>query len=207
MGPGERRRGAGGCALATMARHGLNAPRHTIRSHRVVCPLPAASGLDWGRRLKQPPLAGLLEDREARLHHGRSGRQGYLVALPVVAAVVAVALLGMLGSKVAPEGKVRPSASGALAIAPGSPSPAHTLRADDPAPSPFDIPGFSTIRVNIGDTVTEGLPPDTLPLDADGGNFLYATGDNLFVLTSTQTTVSVGAARSCGHIERAAMSG
>lgn len=157
--------------------------------------------------MNQPPLAHFQEDREARLHHRKSDRRTYLVALPVVAAVVGVALLGVLGSKVAPDDKDRPAASAAIAVASGSPSPAHTLQSDNAAPSLIDIPGLTSMPASKGDALTEDLPPDTLPLDADGGNFLYGSGPNLFVVTAARTTVSVGQAHSCGQIERAAISG
>lgn len=155
----------------------------------------------------QPPIADFQEDREARLRHGRSGRRAYFVALPVIAAVVAVALLGMIGSRIAPGGKIRPSVSAELAVGSISPSPAHTLQWDNAAPSRIDIPGLTSLPSNASQVVPFDMPPDTLPFDSDSGNFLYGADQGLFVMTAKQTPFQVGTARPCGEIRQAAISG
>jgi hypothetical protein len=150
--------------------------------------------------MEQPPILELRDDREARLDRGRSGWRAYLVALPVVAAVAAVAFLGVIGPKGTPTGTTRPSAH-------PTPTPHWTAA---PTPSPIDVPGLSTIQVSDTNTVTAALPPDTLPLDADGDNFLYASAGGLYALASNQTPltpIQVATARPCGLIETASLSG
>jgi hypothetical protein len=61
--------------------------------------------------MEQPPVAQFHEDRETRLHHRRSGRRSYLVAVPVVAAVAMVAILGAMGPRPAPAQTGHPSPS------------------------------------------------------------------------------------------------
>ena len=150
--------------------------------------------------MKQPPIVEFRDDREARLYHGRSGWRAYLVALPVVAAIAGVAFLGVTGPKGTPSDTARPSAR-------STPTPLWTAA---PTPGPIDVPGLSTIQVSDSETVTAALPPDTLPLDADGGNFLYATAGRLYVLAwgqTPQTPIQVATARPCAQIDKASLSG
>ena len=150
--------------------------------------------------MEQPPFVEFRDDREARLDHGRSGWRAYLVALPVVAAVAVVAFLGVTGPKGTPSDAAWPSAH--------STPTSHWTAA--PTPGPIDIPGLSTMQVSDSDMVTAALPPDTLPLDADGGNFLYATAGRLYVLASNQTPltpIQLATARPCGQIEKGSLSG
>jgi hypothetical protein len=156
----------------------------------------------------QPPIADFHEDREARLHHRRSGRKAYVVAFPMVAALIAVALLGVAGSRLAPTGKAQASGSPGTALASASASP--TGRASWPLASsatPVEVFGLSNLRVNVDQMVGYDMPTDTLPLDADGDKFLYTSGPDLFVLALKQNTFQVASARPCGQIEQAALSG
>ena len=150
--------------------------------------------------MEQPPIVEFRDDREARLDHGRSGWRAYLVALPVVAAVAAVAFLGVTGPKGTSTGTARSSAH-------STPTPYWVAA---PTPSPIDIPDLSTIQVSDTNTFTAALPPDALPLDADGDNFLYASAGGLYVVSSNQTpltTIQVATALPCGQFEKASLSG
>jgi hypothetical protein len=156
--------------------------------------------------LKQPPIANFQEDMEARVCRRRSGRRGYFVALPAVAAIVAVALLGMVGSRLSSAGNAHPSGSPEAALISASPT-GPALRPPPPGPTPGPVLRLSNIWVDQNQTIEYDLPMDALPLDADGRNFLYTSGRDLFVLAPKQNTFHVATAPVCGQIEQAAISG
>ncbi|HEX7490809.1 MAG TPA: hypothetical protein VF337_03790 [Candidatus Limnocylindrales bacterium] len=153
-------------------------------------------------------MARFHEDREVLLPHSKSGWRAYLVALPVVAAVVAVVLLGVAGSWSAPEDTARPSAFEHLAMASSSPFASPTQPTPTPQPTPYVLPEFLTIEVNPADRIAYDVPSDTYPIDADGETFLFSTNDtSLFVLTPSRSPIRVATPRPCGQIEQAAISG
>ena len=139
--------------------------------------------------MNQPPIARVEEDREGSMQRHQLGRRPYLTAVPVVLAVVVVALLGVLGPRPAGSGGRSGATGSADASAqdtvagPPSVSPQPSLAwplVTLPAPSGADhIAGIPNIQVDAGDVESTSLGGDATPLAEYQSELLYLQGSSV----------------------------
>jgi hypothetical protein len=158
--------------------------------------------------MAQPPVADFYEDKETRMRHRRSGRRSYLVAVPVAGLVLAVAVLGAVGPRIAPA-----HTGGTPSTSPGAMVPAESPTQaiwSPPITAPTaQVSGLTEMRVIPRSVKTMSLDAGLNPVDADGGNLLYVSGNDLFIANAAQggKPARIATARPCAWITGAAISG
>jgi hypothetical protein len=123
--------------------------------------------------------ATIVEDCHGTLRHRRSGRRSYLVGLPLVALVAAVAVAGFLGPKAN-----QPTAAGPSPLATTSPQPT-AVAVSEPSAEPTSPLGLAQITIAARSVNSVHLPmpggySSDLPVAVAGSNVYLAEYGTLY---------------------------